>query len=151
MPLVWHSRCLHKFKIKVPCPVALYFLSVSYKRLYQKCHREWRLLAGYWFSRILCWPFLSLILKCLSKKWVTGTTLTTSTHHKQLVITCQNTKVIYEDVCSPKETNNFIYYTLGTASSTWRYAPWYPCPSAGLRWSSQFIMFLVPLYLFPKP
>lgn len=60
--LVWHSRCLHQFRIKAPCPAALYFRSVYYKGLYQKGHRKWRLLAGNWFSKTLCWPFLSLIL-----------------------------------------------------------------------------------------
>lgn len=36
----------------------------------------------------LAFPLPNYALKCLSKQSVTGPTLTTSTHHKQLVITC---------------------------------------------------------------
>lgn len=57
---------------------------------------------------MLALPFPNFAPKCLSKKSVTGTTLTTSTQHKQLVTTCQNTTFMMMSVPPEKPTTPFI-------------------------------------------
>lgn len=96
--ILWHSRYLHfqilphQFRINARCLVALYllskFLTKGYTKKVLKSEGTWPGTGLVLQDPTLAFPLPNYALKCLSKQSITGATTTTSSHHKQLVITC---------------------------------------------------------------